>query len=960
MGSWLAGIVALALAACGSPAERGPDAASDAAAVDAANDRADAAADRDADEDIVTVPRFPGCPGLSSATLPLRERGFVVDAAGLEVELTAITPEIVRIARSLDGARPARSYAVVAEPDRSPWEVGLHEGDPRKVSLCTSALIATVDLDTAAITVRDPEGRVLREDATPPRSSEGRIAHRARPGERFYGLGERTGGLDRRGRVLTFWNTDAYDRTHGGFAPGADPLYLGVPFYVALHEGRAHGVLVDDPRRIVADVASSNEEEVAFAIEGGGAIVEHVIAGPRIADVMRGYGLLTGTIPMPPRWALGYHQSRWGYAPSMRVQEIASELRSRSIPADAIWLDIQHMEGFRTFTFSAMSFPDPEGLAAGLAEQGFALVVIADPGIKQDEAYPVFTEARDADLFLREPSGDLYVGTVWPGASSFLDFTREDARAYWGRHVGDLVRRGVDGIWLDVNEPTTFPEGGGGASVPNELPVHGDGVPTTMAEVHNVYALLEARATREGLGAAGVRRPFVLTRAGSAGIQRYAAVWTGDAPSSWHSLRETLPMLLGLGLSGVPFVGSDVGGYSGHATPELYARWIALGSMSPFFRGHVTQGVPDQEPWAFGVDVETIARRHVEQRYRLLPYLYSLFDEARRTGAPILRPMIYEEQSAAFERVDDQAMLGSSLLIAPVLEESAITRRVTFPAGRWFEVQSGAMIEGGEVVVDAPLGALPLFAREGAIVPTIEVAAAAAAPWDRMVIDLFPPTATTTFVLYEDDDDARSLRSTLELARTSTGARFAVTEIEGDYAPTRARYARFRRVDHTPIAVELEIDGVRTTLARRELAAMRDDEPGYAWDEEELAVIVALPRVGRFAVELRYDASIDDPRPLVAVPIEIEVPEGTPQDRPICVASSASGWMHEPLVWVDSRHARGVVHAPRGSWLEYKLTRGDWDTVEKDASCQERPNRAGLASRIPLRDRVARFRETCE
>jgi len=284
--------------------------------------------------------------------------------------------------------------------------------------------------------------------------------------------------------------------------------------------------------------------------------------------------------------------------------------------------------------------------------------------------------------------------------------------------IGALTVRGISGIWLDVNEPTTFPESGGETTVPDALVADGDGVPTTMAEIHNVYANHQAQATFDGL-LAPYRRPFVLSRAGYAGIQRYAAVWTGDAPSAWWTLQQTLPMLLGMSLSGVPFVGSDVGGYSGNATPELYPRWLELGVYSPFFRAHVTRGVRDQEPWSFGQEVLDISRARLAERYALLPYLEVLFAEHAATGAPVLRPFVYELfEERALRTVGDQAMLGPFVMIAPVVEEGATHRAVRFPTGAWLDVESGAVWEGpATATVSVTLAATPVFLREGAIVP---------------------------------------------------------------------------------------------------------------------------------------------------------------------------------------------------------------------------------------------------
>ncbi|MCA9679562.1 MAG: alpha-glucosidase, partial [Myxococcales bacterium] len=632
---------------------------------------------------------------------------------------------------------------------------GVAGGAGAAAELCTPTLAITVDA-ACRVVVRDADGHVLVDDG-----DDGGLAidgdgagvtlrRRALASAHYYGLGERTAGLELRGGAYTLWSTDAYDPALGGWRPDADPLYQSIPFVAVLDGGVAHGELIDDTRRLGYDLAAADPTRATVHTPAG-AIVEYVIAGPSLREVARRHTAITGRTPLPPRWALGYQQSRWGYAPASRLTDLATTFRDRGVAADGLWLDIQHLDGFRTFTWDPATFADPAALTAALAADDFALTVIADPGIKVDPGWAVYDGGVAGDHFLRDDGGAIYQGVVWPGPAAFPDFTRAATRAWWGAQVGQLAALGVRGIWLDVNEPTTFPEGGGGASVP-DLPVAGDpgaAVAATMDEVHDVYAVLEAQATWEGLRAAApARRPFVLSRAGASGIQRWAAVWTGDAVSSWDGLGRTLPMLLGMGVSGVPFVGSDVGGYSGGATPELFARWLAVGAVSPFCRGHVTTGVPDQEPWAFGAEVEEISRRLLAERYRRLPYLYSLFAEAEASGAPVLRPLVFEFQDdPATATLDDEAMLGPWLLVAPVVEAGATTRAVYLPAGRWLEARSGAVVVGPTTIdVDVTLQALPTFVRAGAIVPQWRRGAAIAhtgggaggAPGDVLQLDVVP------------------------------------------------------------------------------------------------------------------------------------------------------------------------------------------------------------------------------
>jgi alpha-glucosidase len=880
---------------------------------------------------------------------------------------------VLRLRHGPAGALERASYAVVDSSVAAPPRFGWSE---THALVCTDDFFAAIDRATCRLMVEDEGGHVVLEDGDADGYFEGTsgegaplrgVRHRAAAGERFYGFGERTGSLDKRGRVLTFWNTDAYQAAFGGYPPDADPLYQSIPFFTGLRDGAAYGLFLDDTHRLVFDMAASDPDAYALTTEGG-VVDQYVIAGPKIADVVRRYAALTGTAPLPARWSLGYHQSRWGYSPDTKVTSIGDELRARGIPADALWLDIQHMDGFRSWTWDPVAFSDPQELVESLSQEGYKTVAIVDPAIKIDPGWDVYEGGLAGGFFLREAGGAPYEGEVWPGPAVFPDFSSPDARAWWGSLVPRTLSPGVRGLWIDMNEPSNFVEGEGG-TVPNELAAAGDGVVTTMAEMHNVYALNEARATYEGmLGAAPDRRPFVLTRAGYAGIQRYAAVWTGDAPSTWETLRTTLPMLLGMGLSGLPFVGSDVGGYSGGASPALFARWMQVGSISPFFRAHVQSSANDQEPWQFGTEVEDISRAAIAARYRLLPYLYSLAERASRTGEPILRPLVYDFQDdPATHAIDDEAMLGPWLLHAPALDDAATERALYLPPGQWFEERSGAIHDGGQsITVGLTLGALPTFVREGAIVPRMQpVAWSDEAPINPLYLDVYPSDTPSTFALYEDDGDSlafaggASSRVTYTLTRAVAGATLTASAREGSFTPPPRRLVvRVRRVDRGVSAVRL--DGAELAPAAS-YDALVSAGAGYFYDDRDLSLVVAFDDPPDFELAMDYDPSIDELAPTVLMPFHVTVPPGTPHDAPIHIATSASGWTHQALAWgPEPDAASGLVPVPRGDWLFYKYTRGGWDTVEKWPGCVEATNRHELGAASPeKRDTVWAWADQC-
>lgn len=957
------------------------DVATDAPAEDAPSyDAQDAPAEsQDAVEETAPIPAHCSPPSAPPAWADVSADGIVAHCDGLVVHATPWDDGMVRVRYLPEGSgAPQRSWAITQVPEPDP-EVTI-SGTEQAVHVCTRWMVVTLEAGTCRLRVEDSAGNMLLDDGasggwsrrTEPvdgvPTTVSRLTRNTPASEQFYGFGERTGRLARRGTRMTFWNTDAYDSAYGGYAPDADPLYLGVPFYVGLREGVAYGALTDVAHRAVMDVAASAPSVLTIDAYTE-AVDQVVVAGPTMAEVLRRYTALSGRVVLPPRWALGYHQCRWGYSPASSFEQIGQEFRDRSIPADGLWLDIQHMDGFRTFTWDPVAFPDPQGMVAALAADGFKVTVIADPGIKVDPGWDVYDTGLAGNHFLRLPGGELFVGTVWPGPSVFPDFTANATRAWWGDFLGDLAGLGVRGIWLDVNEPTVFPESGGG-SIPDDLPVDGDGLPTTMAEAHNVYALQEARATYEGMRAAAPdRRPFLLTRAGFAGTQRYAAVWTGDGPSTWTTLRQTLPMLLNLGLSGLPFAGSDVGGYSGGATGELFARWMAVGVVSPFFRGHVTSGVNDQEPWAFGFEVEDISRERIHERYELLPYLYSLFDESRRTGAPILRPMVYAFQhDPAVGEMDDQAMLGSHLLVAPVLEESATERSVYLPAGRWFEVSSGAAYDGpASVTVGVTLGAFPMFVREGGILPRApRMQWSDEHPVDPLRLDVYPSDEVSSFTLYEDAGDGFEAvdgegyaRTSYTVERLPSGARLSVSARQGTFSPPlRKVVVRFHRVEHGATAVRR---GGVAMAEHPSFESLAQAGEGWWWDERDLSLVVLLADESGMVVEADYDPGLSSLQPPVQVRFRVLVPEGTPLSPPVHVALSSGGWAQLPLEWTGTPNvAEGQFEVPRGAWFFYKYTRGTWETVEKWSGCAEAEDRYGFGRAHPDRtDEVYDWRDWC-
>ena len=520
----------------------------------------------------------------------------------------------------------------------------------------------------------------------------------------FYGLGEKAGDVDRSGRFFTNWNADT-----PAYRNDSDPLYCNIPFFSGLKDGKAFGIFFPNTYRSTFNLGAGNKRLYSFGADDGG-LSYYVFLGPDMKNVLGQYTRLTGRMALPPKWALGYQQCRWSYYPEYEVRDIAKEFRQRKIPIDVLYFDIHYMDGYKVFTWHPERFPNPVKLLTDLHSQGYKLVTIIDPGVKVEPEYEMYEKGVASDFFLRYLDGELFQGQVWPGWCHFPDFRKTATRRWWGSQNSALRATGVDGFWNDMNEPALWGK---------EMPFVVEGI----KGLHNVYGLLMAQATYEGLLADNPDlRPFVVTRAGWAGIGRYSAVWTGDNSASFDDLALSIRTNLGLGLSGVSFVGCDVGGFIGTPSAELYSRWMQAASLSPFMRSHTVHDSPDQEPWSFGEETERRCREAITRRYALMPYLYSELHAAHRTGVPMYRPMWLEfpnDQECYKTDYQHQFFYGPNLLAAPVLREGQRFQKIYLPQGRWFELETGRIHSGEQtVLVEAGLDSSPLFYREGALVPT--------------------------------------------------------------------------------------------------------------------------------------------------------------------------------------------------------------------------------------------------
>jgi alpha-glucosidase len=553
------------------------------------------------------------------------------------------------------------------------------------------------------------------------------------PEEHFFGLGDKPGPLDRRGGTFSMWNTDWF-----GFQESTDTIYKSIPFFMSLNKGLASGTLFDNHWRSSFDFGRELHTAYSFGSENG-PLDYYVIYGPEPKQVLEGYAWLTGAAPLPPRWSLGFQQSRFSYVPETRVREIADRLRSDKIPSDAIYLDIDFQDRHRPFTVDTVKFPHFSQMIADLKKQNFHVVAITDLHIASapHDGYAPYDSGVAGDHFVKNPDGTTYVGKVWPGPSVFPDFTQQATREWWGTLYGSLVKDGIAGFWNDMNEPSIFDSPT--MTMPEDIQ-HRIDEPgfkkrtATHAEIHNIFGLENSRATYEGLLKLDPDvRPFVLTRATYAGGQRYAATWTGDNSSTWNHLRMTTPMLLNLGISGFGMTGADVGGFIGSPQPDLLTKWIEVATFQPIDRDHSNENTADQEVWVHGPEHEAIRRKYIEERYRLMPYLYTAAEEMSRTGIPIVRPLFLEFPRATADLhpmdldADGEFLFGRDFLIAPSPFPDRLDNYVAkLPSVGWYDYWTGEKIarasatktgEPTTVNIKPGLEVLPVFVREGSIVP---------------------------------------------------------------------------------------------------------------------------------------------------------------------------------------------------------------------------------------------------
>ncbi|HTR43637.1 MAG TPA: glycoside hydrolase family 31 protein [Pseudomonadales bacterium] len=769
--------------------------------------------------------------------------------------LTVISDDVIRVHfTKADSFVRNDTYAVIGQPSS--------EADPKVeighdlTTLETSKLKVSIRQNPLRISFADDAGNTLDQDDAERGmtfdDSGFSVSKRLGEDEHVYGFGEKNGRLDKRGWNLggynyVMWNTDTYMHDSA-----TDPMYVSVPFFMVMNQGKAHGIFLDNTWRSFFDVGHDHPGLLTFGAAGGD-MDYYFINGPDPKDVIERYTALTGRMPLPPLWSLGYNQCRYSYYPESRVRQLADTFRQKEIPADVIWLDIDYQDNYKPFTWDYERFPDPKKMLSDLRAEHFHVVCIVDPHPKKEKGYPPYDEGRKNNYFVKNPDGSVYQGPVWPshakqspGPSVFPDFSNPAARQWWGQLYRGLEDDGIAGIWNDMDEPSVFDTPSG--TMPLNVVFNNDGHLATGYEMHNIYGQQMSRATFEGLSELRPNeRAFVLTRSSFAGGQRYAALWTGDSTSDWSSLRQSIATLLGLGLSGFPFVGSDIGGFVGSPSGELYTRWLQVGLFCPFMRSHSDSSSPSKEPWVFGDSNEAINKSTIELRYQLLPYIYNVMAQASETGVPALRPLFLEfprDEHAA--TIDDEFLFGPDLLVAPVLYEGVTQRSVYLPEGDWYNYWTGESLKGGQTIqMPVTLKSIPMFVRAGGFIFNQPVVQSTDQMPGNALKVLIAPAKNSASWLYEDDGETLDYRNGNFMKRQFSQAydkKQAIIKVsapDGSYRPAQRELVLELWTDHEPKNVSLETEGQaskKMELPRLAGNDVADNSSGWSFDNGVLTI----------------------------------------------------------------------------------------------------------------------------
>ena len=684
--------------------------------------------------------------------------GIAGRTAVAEFAVEVWSPQVIRVRVTPQDSTRKVGYALVSDTPPAGAQFSVSASDA-VVSVKTSGVTAEVELrPDLRITFKDAGGQVINEDLAGKElgltlvGNKITVYKRLQSDERFIGMGEQLGNLDRRGSVLTLKNTDNYR-----YDDPKVPMYVSIPFFMGLHHGKVYGLFFNNSYRSVFNFGASNRRFASFSFDGG-ALDQFFIFDTSVRKILEHYTSLTGRMPLPPRWSLGYQQSRCSYYPESQVMFIADTFRAKRIPLDGIVLDADYLHQYQPFRINRERFPDMRRLANTLRGMDIELTASVNPGIAIDDSYEQYKSGLKENVFLRYADGELWVADIAPNTNHFVDYSDPRGRRWWIDNMKLYQDVGIHGLWNDMNEPAID-----GQAMPDNVVFDFDGQKTSALEAQNYYGMLMARAAFESAEEyGGNRRPFVLSRSGFAGIQRYAAVWSGDNQAKDEHILLGALLVNQMGLSGVPFTGPDLGGYIGDGNKDLYRRWVEVGVFAPYLRNHRGQYAAANEPWAYGEEAEAISKAYIGFRYALMPYLYSTFYEAAETGMPVSRSLSIDysfDANVYSPQFQYEFLFGPGLLVNPMTSQEQ--RKSTYlPAGAWYDIFTDERLDGGRTINGEYAGhRLPIFAKASSIIPMQgKVQSTRDNPGPVLYVHVFNGTERGEFVYYDDDGETLNYR----------------------------------------------------------------------------------------------------------------------------------------------------------------------------------------------------------
>ncbi len=666
-------------------------------------------------------------------------------------KVTAVNANSIRVqvANGTESRLDDFSYALKPDYRENFSKIKIQE-TKNIIQILTDSLVVEIEkLPAFRIIFKNKSGKIINEDVagqgfgTTFFGEKVTVYKKLFPDEKFVGLGEALGNLNRRGTGVALNNTDTYKY--------GDPrlsMYSSIPFFIGIHSNEVYGLFFNNTHPSFFNFGLSTP---FTSISASGGDADYFFFYDRsVAKIIEHYTSVTGTMPMPPAWALGYHQSRCSYYPQSRVLNIAQTFKSKNIPIDCIVLDADYLQDYEPFRINKDRFPDLPLLSKQLAEMNIEITASVNPGIKIDSSYEAHLDGVKKDVFLKYADGNIFISDIAPSTNNFPDFTKPATRKWWVDKMKFLPENGIHGYWNDMNEPAV-----GGSYLPDNLVFDFDGRKANSNKAKNVYGMQMARSSFESAQKYSSNlRPFILTRSGFAGVQRYSAMWSGDNTASDEGLLSGVLLNNQLGLSGIAFAGPDVGGYIGDGTKDLFKRWMQIGTFSPYFRNHKEFFATANEPWNYGEEAEAISKTYIGFRYKLLPYIYGAFYEATQTGLPVSRSLSISHPFDAnvYDNLYQyESLFGDALLVIPVTTAEK-AKKIYLPEGEWYDLYSDELFAGNQHLSRAvPIYQLPIFVKGSSIIPMQSLVQSTKDKHDdTLTLHVYNGTKANSYLYYED------------------------------------------------------------------------------------------------------------------------------------------------------------------------------------------------------------------